>query len=573
MNLTIAELAQAVDKSEIYVRQHIHRGHLAVQRDGRNVSVVLDEAVRWALDRGLPFNPPARALVTTEDMKYRTARMTVLAWQKPGAQPRNLFTLIRHRRQDALGPWAGEPNETWSNEDLGHELRLFTFDTSFERCQALVDHILDSGTLEIDGLEVHYSLDPNPRLHWAYRDDRPLADASVRSPFDRHSAEIIEYWSFGVESRKHWLEALELLQDKALLQLAHLGFPLERRLDRVGNLMIAGSEDTITCNLVACRDRTLRFQVDGDELLPGAYRATVWASHSGNEVLREEISVITGQNVIKLTSDVDHIGFAIYRTVDGQCVDLMEVLLVMEISTTVEIESGPTLHLRNRQSRMTYTINPSGPVSTINVQSDQDSAELDKGIRRLWLDRQVHEREAAERSKGNFARFGPDQFDKAVQYFIGLLHQDSDSKEPIYLADRYFMRRLKGDEGTKLYLKMFEATTGRPLRILCTERENGNVQPWWSNYPNQITTHVCVRAFLKSDRCTPGFHDRYLITPKREFIITHSLHGWPKDGVTFAGLPYDIYRAEAVRLWSIGIGPSTVDLFAHEIFDGQQQHT
>ena len=32
MNLTVAELARAVGKNENYVRQHIHRGHLAVRR-------------------------------------------------------------------------------------------------------------------------------------------------------------------------------------------------------------------------------------------------------------------------------------------------------------------------------------------------------------------------------------------------------------------------------------------------------------------------------------------------------------------------------------------------------------
>ena len=106
MNLSIAELARAVDKSEIYVRQHIHRKHLTAQKDGHNVSVVVDEAVRWARERGLSFKLPARASVTAGAMNGRTARMTVLAWHAPGAQPRNLFTLIRHRRQDALGPWA-----------------------------------------------------------------------------------------------------------------------------------------------------------------------------------------------------------------------------------------------------------------------------------------------------------------------------------------------------------------------------------------------------------------------------------------------------------------------------------
>ena len=531
------------------------------------MSVEFDEAMRWARTRGLPFNLPARVSVTTGAMEDRTARMTVLTWHAPGAQPRNLFTLIRHRRQDALGPWAGEPDETWSSVDLGHELRLFSLDASFECCQALVDHILDLGTLEIDDLEVHYSLEPNPRRHWAYRDDRLLADASMRSPFLKHSAEIIEYRSFTAEPRKHWLEIIESLQSKVSPQLVRLGFPLERRPDRVGNLMIAAAQDAIACELAANRNQTLILHVDADELLPGAYRATVWASHSGDEVLRRDVPVTLVQTVIGLASGVDHIGFAMYRTVDGQCVDLMEGPLFMEASVRLELESGPTLHLRHHPSRTTHKVHPSSSVSMINVHADDDSAELDKGIRRLWLDRRVHEREATARRERNFARFGPDEFNKAVQYFIALLRQDrqdSDSTEPVYLADPYFMGRLEGYEGTQLYLDMFTATTGHPLLILCTQKENGNAQPWWSNFPSQITAHVSVRAFRKHDN-TPGFHDRYLITPKREIIITHSFNGWPQNGVTFAGLPYDIYRAEAESLWSMDIGSNTTDLFVEEI--------
>ena len=48
MNFTISELALAVEKSETYVRQHIHRKHLSAQKEGRNVFVALDEAARWA---------------------------------------------------------------------------------------------------------------------------------------------------------------------------------------------------------------------------------------------------------------------------------------------------------------------------------------------------------------------------------------------------------------------------------------------------------------------------------------------------------------------------------------------
>ena len=94
-----------------------------------------------------------------------------------------------------------------------------------KRCQALVDRILDSGTLEIDGVEVDYALYPIPRHHWAYRDDRPFIDASVRSPFSRHSAEIIEYWSFRAELRDRWLEVLESSPGGWPSRLMRIRFP------------------------------------------------------------------------------------------------------------------------------------------------------------------------------------------------------------------------------------------------------------------------------------------------------------------------------------------------------------
>ena len=565
MNLSIAELARAVNKTENYVRQHIHRKHLTVRKDGRNVCVALDEAVGWARERGLSFQLPARASLTAGAMNGRTARMTVLAWHAPGTQPFNLFTLIRHRRQDALGPWASEPDEAWSSDDLGHGLRLLSFDASFERCQAFVDHILDSGTLEIDGLEIHYALEATPRRHWAYRDERPLADASMRSPFSKHSAEILEYWSFEAERRKRWLEMLDSIPANLLPRLARLGFPLDRRSERVGNLMIAGAEDAILCDLVAHQDRTLRFNVDGKQLLPGAYGATIWATHSGDEVLRREIPVTPGQTMIELASDVDHIGFAIYRTADGQCVDLMEAFLIMEVGVRMEIDSGPMLHVHDRRGRSIHKVKPAGHLSKIEVHSDNESPELDKEIRRQCLDRRVYEREAAARRAGNFVRFRPDEFDQAVRYFIGLLRQDSDRMTPIYLADPYFMNPLEGDEGTRLYLDLFAATAGRPLRILCAQREKSDTQPWWANYPKLLTNHVTVRAFLKHNGHKSGFHDRYLITPEREIIITHSINGWLKDGVTFASLSYGVYRAEAEQLWSMDVESTSTPLFVRVI--------
>ena len=55
--------------------------------------------------------------------------------------------------------------------------------------------------------------------------------------------------------------------------------------------MIAGAEDEVACELAVGNGRTLRLHVDAEPLLPDAYRATVWASHAGDEVLRQEVTI------------------------------------------------------------------------------------------------------------------------------------------------------------------------------------------------------------------------------------------------------------------------------------------
>jgi hypothetical protein len=54
--LTVSQVAVAVDKDPGYVRQHIHRGHLEAAKDDRGrVVVTREEARRWASSRDLDF--------------------------------------------------------------------------------------------------------------------------------------------------------------------------------------------------------------------------------------------------------------------------------------------------------------------------------------------------------------------------------------------------------------------------------------------------------------------------------------------------------------------------------------
>ena len=122
----------------------------------------------------------------------------------------------------------------------------------------------------------------------------------------------------------------------------------------------------------------------------------------------------------------------------------------------------------------------------------------------------------------------------------------------------------------QLYLELFAATTGRPLLILCAQRKQGHDRPWWSNYPEILSNHVSVRTFLKRNENDPnerkrGFHDRFLVTPEREIVITHSINGWRNDGVTFLSFPYGVYRAEADKLWAMDLQSTNEPLWVEEI--------
>ena len=558
MNLTIAELAAAVDRSETYIRQHIHRKHLAVLKEGSRVYVKLDEAGRWARERGIPFQmpPSAATAMTMMPMEDRVARMTVLAGKGPDGRLQNLFTLVRHRRKDGMGPWDSEPDEDWRTEKLADDLHLLSFDTSLQRCEPIIHRVLDSGALHVNDLEVRYDLASAPRCHWAYRDERGTHDLPLRSPFKRHSAEILEYWSFADQPQKHWQEETKSSLTSGRSRFPRLGFPLDLRPDRVGNLMLARAEDAITCELqLHPQDGTLTFRVEADADTAEAYRGAVWASYSGDEVLRRQIAIVSGEALIELASDIDSVGFEVFRTADGQCIDLMSQHRIMGTTGNLYIQMGPTLRLEDRKHQFTHEVNPFHDVSNIKVNADDQGPELDRNIRRKRLDFIYHRQEASARRDGSFCRCESGQWVAAVRHFLRILAADSEPPSPIYFADPYFMQSARNPVEIKLWLDAFAATTGAPLLILCGKAKEGDdLSPWWSNYPTSLTSHVHVRIFTKGCDSNPAFHDRYLITPKREILITNSVSGWDSDGVTFIKSPYGVYRAEAERLWSTALG-------------------
>ena len=115
--------------------------------------------------------------------------------------------------------------------------------------------------------------------------------------------------------------------------------------------------------------------------------------HSGDEVLRQDLSVRSESTAIDVGSDVDRIGFAVFRTSDGRCVDLYAAALVKEINTTVYLDATPAMTLHDERGRLIHTVKPSPADSATEVKIEPYVDSIDKGVRRLWLDSRARERE------------------------------------------------------------------------------------------------------------------------------------------------------------------------------------
>ena len=569
MNLTIPELARAVGRNENFVRQHIHRGHLPVQKAGRRVLVPLDEALHWARSRDLPLVLPQSARSTATDHGDRVARITVLAWQEDGAPARNLFTLVRLRARHTLGPWAPETQGAWSCEPAENNLRLFWVDLPADVARAAVDEMVKTGVLTVGKTDVHYALRSTPRRHRAYRDQRDGPEARIRSPFRRYSSRMTEYWSPEDDLSDRWYELLEDPPSCLKPLLERLHFRLDHFSDRVGNAVVADAQDALVCSLSAGWDNTLHFCAKSKTPLPGHFRAAIWARHCQDDVLRLETPVTEGPRVIPVPSDVDEIGFSIYDTSDGQCLDEMAYYLIKDVVVNFSMDAGPTLKLKDRGNQRIRYSHGSALHSKIRIDSDEKLSGLDVSVRQRYLRRKSHQSQSAARRDRHLARFGPDEFAGATDFFIERLTSYEDAKEPIYIGEPYFMNAGTKSDVLDFYMRIFSATSSRPLNILCGFVEELARRPWWRSLPGLMTRHLRVRSFAVPNRDAANyFHDRYVITPDREISITNSFNGWKRSGVTFIQNPFDVYRTEAEYLWSLPEGYEGRSVSVREIYDG-----
>ena len=515
-----------------------------------------------------------KILVPDGGIEDRTSRMSVLSWHQRGGKAFNLFTHIRHRRADGMGPWAGEPDRVWrtttfpSNETVQQgEIKLHRLDAPLAYCLELVKDILENNVRVVEGHEVSYALEKTARCHWAYRNQMGKDDHSVNSPFASYSAKVTEFWSFEPGPRDYWRRVCESYTSRQLdYALCGQAFRLDRRLDRVGNLMISGAEDEINCEL-ASRRTHLSLKVitaDGTGLPENTYFATVWAVDNDNALVHQHLEIAEQHTIVNIDSALDQIGFALYRRSDGQCIDRLEVPLFREIGIEMNLSTGQTLAIHDTRRGTTNTVSIGDAKSVIRV-GDENSAALDSRIRGETLGRKTWLQDRDARVQRNLGRFGPDQTEQAIDFFLSLLADTGHSDGPIYLADPYFMQRDFDNTNERVYSSMFSTTKGQQLRILCGQR---NVERWLSKYPSILTNHVAVRAVTSKNgkgQDRPAFHDRYLITPDKEIIVTHSINGWHDHGVTFATLSYGVYRAEAEELWSLNAGHNNNGVLVEEI--------
>lgn len=570
MNLTIPELARAVGRNENFVRQHIHRGHLPTQKSGRRVSVALDEALHWARSRELPLVLPHSVRSTATDRTDRVARITVLAWQADGAPARNLFTLVRLRARHTLGPWAPETQATWSCEPAQNDLLLFWVDLPADQARSAIDEMVNSGVLTVGETEVHYALELTPRRHRAYRDERGGSEAGIRSPFRRHSSGMTEYWSPEDDLSDRWYELLgdPLARLKPLVD--RLGFRLDDFPDRVGNAIVADAQDALVCSLSANWGNTLRFSARSATPLPGAFRATIWARHCQDDILRLEVPLIEGSRVIPVSSDVDEIGFSVYDLADGRCVDRMACYLIKDVVVNLGIGAGTTLELKDRGPRRIRHSHAPVSHSQIRIDLCQNENDREAWVRQRCLRRRSFQRQASARRERRLARFGPDEFSDATDYFVERLARSTDARKAIYIADPYFMKAHTTSDIMKFYLKILSTTSGRPLNVLCGSVSESALPPWWTSLPKTMTRHLGVRSFCVPEREGRAvFHDRYVITADREISVTNSFNGWQRTGVTLIENAFGVYRAEAEYLWALPQGATSGSVLVREIYDGR----
>ncbi|MDE2699153.1 MAG: hypothetical protein OXI23_09805 [Gemmatimonadota bacterium] len=107
-----------------------------------------------------------------------------------------------------------------------------------------------------------------------------------------------------------------------------------------------------------------------------------------------------------MESDIDHIGFAVYWTADGECIDCYEVYLCKESIVNSEM-LGQTLVFKDRRGHTYAEVTRSDfiEISSENLTENNETRALDNKIRQKWLDFSRYESEILACHNDNFVRF------------------------------------------------------------------------------------------------------------------------------------------------------------------------
>lgn len=556
MLLTIEKVAQLVNKSRSFVRQHIHRGYLHITaKKGRSVEIDLNEVLRWAEDRHLKIPKEAiqeltrpwtsAACATAEE---RTARCRILAVRSKDKWV-NLLTTIRHRQDDTRSDW--EVLDSRSDADRNSKIILIGADLLLEDSLPIITD-MQEGNVNILNHVILYDLHERRdsflgRDHVLSRFRRPPPFAS---PFSTHSAKLTEFWCLNPEPRAEW----EALPEDLKENWGHrLKVDLAVAIDRIGNCLVFEALDEVDCDLSSTKESSLRFELTMlEEFRPGAYFARISGDEDDDRLIDQILLIQRPVTIIPTPINVGYIESSVFRSSDGRCVDHMAAHLLREIRTEVTM-MGPEIRLQNRRGQEFHRFRT-------GTKTPWSKPQPKTTIRDWQLARREHAELLTAQSKGNLFRFDAGKSEDAWKKLSKLIEALPD--DPIYLADPYFFKALTVPDLIKTCIDMFASCHGRSMRIICSGQNNGNTltQPNASSIgiPMGLFGNVQVKSILETrlnkegkPRLAPPFHDRWLATPSCEYLITHSVTGWENGGVTFVKLPFSLYFAEAERLWNL----------------------
>ena len=539
--LSVAEVARLVGRSPAFVRQHVRRGHLRVEREGRRVLVRRGEVLRWVRERDLA---PVEGVKVELDHSgpaapsQRMARVRILAVRVDGVW-QNLLTTVRQRGGSAAGVPAHLPH------DFGDEVSVIGGDLALVDAQELVQRAL-TGALAIGNEVIEYGLGFRQQ-HFAGRGEssKELVEEAMSSPFADHSSKVDEHWSESAPSGPVVDRVLERFEPWG----GRFGMNLARYDDRRGNLLVFDAIDEISADFGA-EGGAVRVRADfGPGADPEGYVAAL-SLYLGDDIVVREMFSLHGRSLLKrYDTDWDACHLRVFRNRDGRCVDDLANHMLREISLRTQI-AEPDLSLRDRRGKEFRRLKRSthGFDSSLQLGPEHEAA------RSRQLARRARNLKTKAEKDGWLLRCEPDERDRARSHLVRLVGEAARGAELVYVADPYFFRAGFQDEFMRdLFLDLVEAASGASLRILHGLEAEGTRS--WGSLPKALTNRVdarSVRRLRGSDGdVRSGFHDRFVASRSAEFLFTHSINGWHTDGVTFVRLPGGgVYHSIAEELWN-----------------------